>query len=75
MTVEVYQTENIRAAMLAVLAFPVYNSDRDAFCASSEVNSLTRLMSLAQTSSFQGAVFGLRYYEDGHLLRHDSPSL
>jgi hypothetical protein len=30
MTAEVFQTENIRAAMLAV---PVYNRDRDAFCA------------------------------------------
>jgi hypothetical protein len=64
MTAEVFQTQNIRAAMLAVLAFPLYSSDRDAFC---EVNSLMRLMSLAQTSSFQGTVFGPRRYEDRHL--------
>jgi hypothetical protein len=38
MTAEGFQTENVRAVMLTVLAFPVY-SDRDAFCPSPKVNS------------------------------------
>jgi hypothetical protein len=51
MTADVFQTENICTATLAVLALLAYNRDRGAFYASPEVNSPTRLMSLGQTSS------------------------